>query len=89
MPLEQCTIQLAMTLENVPANQDIPGQNVMNVSRDTLKHLMELVKVHFMNLLSNLQFTKKIYFTQNVNVMWMDPLTMLAMPRENALASRA
>ena len=31
----------------------------------------------------------KIHLTQNVIVTWMDPLTMLAMPRENALASRA
>ena len=45
-----------MKLENVPVNQDIPGQNVMSVSRDTLKHLMELVKVHFMDFLSNLMF---------------------------------
>ena len=56
MPLEQSTTHLAMKLENVPVNQDIPGQNVMNVSKDTLKHLMELVKVHFMDFLSNLIF---------------------------------
>ena len=57
MPLEQCTTQHAMKLENVLVNQDIPGQNVMNVSRDTLKHPMELVKVHFIDILSYLQFT--------------------------------
>ena len=34
-----------MKLENVPVNPDTPEQNVMSVSRDTLKHLMELVKV--------------------------------------------
>ena len=45
MPLEQSTTHLAMKLENVPVNQDIPGQNVMSVSRDTLKLLMELAKV--------------------------------------------
>ena len=45
MLLEQCTAQLAMKLENVPVNQGIPGQNVMSVSRDTLKQPMELVKV--------------------------------------------
>ena len=46
-----------MKLENVPVNPDIPEQNVMSVSRDTLKHPMELVKVYFMDFLSNLIFT--------------------------------
>ena len=54
MPLEQSTTHLAMKLENVPVNPDTPEQNVMSVSRDTLKHLMERVKVHFIDLLSNL-----------------------------------
>ena len=46
-----------MKLENVPVNPDTPEQNVMSVSRDTSKHPMELVKVHFIDLLSYLQFT--------------------------------